>query len=170
MNKGGSGMSALLPSPFVGKPRTWTLHALRGGFLLLCAAATTGCISFLPAYDEAVHQQLSGAVDEINKIGTAVSLPYRTPAFSEVEPYYIAAASKLSAAEETATGRVMAYSGSVPARAAAIVAQAIENCRRDLELLRDLHRAEGIDGTDFKDSNLRRTCTIPAMMESRLKR
>jgi hypothetical protein len=130
----------------------------------------SSCVSFLPTYDQEVHGQLRSAVDEINKIGTVVSLPYRKATFDEVESYYIAAFSHLTAAEETASFREGGLAGRVSARSAAIVREAIQNCQRALETLRDLHRTEGIDATDFADSSVRRTCTIPAMMEERLQR
>jgi hypothetical protein len=146
------------------------MRYIRSLFPALLLLTLPGCVSFLPTYDQAVHEQLGSAVDEINKIGTAASLPYRTPAFAEVEPYYIAAFSHLSSAKETAAYREQGLTGRVSARSAAIVREAIGNCERALELLRDLHRSEGIDGTDFADSSVRQTCTIPVMMEHRLQR
>lgn len=148
------------------RPRS-TLIRLPASALALLVA---GCVSFLPPYDHAVHQQLEKAVDEIGKIGTAVSLPYRQPAFSEVEPYYIAAFSHLASAEQVASGRTQAVRGNVSARSAAIVSEAIGNCREALTALRELHRTLGVDATDLADSRVPRTCTIAAIMEERLQR
>lgn len=138
---------------------------------LAVAILLTGCVSFLPPHDEGVYKKLETAVAEIDKIGAAVDPPYQPqPGFKEIEPYYIAALASLRSAEAATTSRAEAYRDQMPGRAAELVARAIGNCRKAVETLAQTHRSMGIDGDDFRTSSVPQTCTIPRMMEARLKR
>lgn len=140
-------------------------------FVLLAAFALGGCVSFLPTYDEALYKRLETAVTEIEKIGGALTPDYTPqPPYATFEPYYISALGNLRAAEELAAGRSLGYRGSLSARSASLVEQAIHNCRSAVDRMRVHHQAHGLTRVVFENASVTETCSIPKMMEARLKR
>lgn len=141
---------------------------------IIVALLLSGCVSFLPSYDAAIHAKLDAAVTDLERIRAAVALPYDPkPGFDDLEPFYISALGGVIAAEKIAASRAgpELVRGRPDLEAAGIVAAAIAECRAGIEdVMRRHQRAGAISPRSFDDTAVIDTCAIPRVMESRLKR
>lgn len=139
---------------------------------LLCVPVLlSGCVTFLPAYDEALYKHLSTVSDDVGKIHTAVEVTHTGPVdYSVVEPYYTEALSHVAAAKTIAAGASVYSKGKLAGRPADDLTAAITNCETVLKLEMERHRGAPVDAVTEQGFSDTKACAIPATMEALLKR
>ena len=141
---------------------------------LVCAGAAmalSGCISFVPTYDDALYKHLDAVSSDVDKIHTAISVVHSGPTeFSVVEAYYVDAFSNLAAAKQIATDRTTYSAHKLAEKPAADELQAIKNCEAALTQIMARHKSAPMTAATealFADQGV---CGVPATMEALLKK
>ena len=139
--------------------------------VIIAAVALSGCVSFVPTYDNALYTDLSAVQTDVGKIHTTVQTVHDGPTtpFSSVESYYTDAFTHLNDAMKIAKGQVSYLRGKMAEKPAQDLQKSIANCQQALTLTMNAFKmgpiSPAVEST-FADNT---ACAAPSTMEALLK-
>ncbi len=138
--------------------------------LLILCLFTSACVSFAPNFSEDIFSSLKKGNEELEKIETAVAVPYTpSPSYKDLEQNYISAIASFERAKRIADQRPPYYDRMPAAESSQLVASAIENCLTAVRLQMEQHQAGSLSRELGEVSPVLGTCSIPQTMETLLK-